>query len=82
MWVRFKKKRAMHRCTKKPRIFKVRHYAVRLIDLNEYLSSFPGATMAYKIGVTELNEIIWNSMPNIWCKQAYIQGFDYESILL
>ena len=33
-----------------------------------------------KIGVTELNKILLNSMPNSWSKQAYIQGLDCESI--
>ena len=37
--------------------------------------------MADKIGVTELNEILLNSMPNSWYKQAYVQGFDCEYIL-
>ena len=36
--------------------------------------------MADKMGVTELNEILLNSMPNSWSKQAYIQGFDCETI--
>ena len=53
---------------------------MRLIYLNEYLASFPGATMADKMGVTELNEILLNSMPKIWSKQAYVQGFDCETI--
>ena len=66
---------------KKPRILKVRPYAARLIDLNKSLSSFLGATMDGKIGVTELNENILNSMPNSWSKQVYVQGFDCESIL-
>ena len=35
-----------------------------------------------KIGGTELNEILKNSMPNSWSKQAYVQGFDCEYILL
>ena len=33
-----------------------------------------------KIGVTELNEILLNSMPNSWYKQAYVQVFYCESI--
>ena len=33
-----------------------------------------------KIGATELNEPTLNSMPNIWYRQAYVQGFDCESI--
>ena len=43
--------------------------------MTESLDSFPGATLSDKIGVTEFNEIISNSMPNIWSKQAYVQGF-------
>ena len=38
--------------------------------------------MADKIGVTELNKILKNSIPNIWSKQAYVQGFYCKSILL
>ena len=36
--------------------------------------------MADNMGVTELNEILLNSIPNSWSKQAYVQGFDYETI--
>ena len=34
------------------RSLKERSYAARLIDLNEYLASFMGGTLADKIGVT------------------------------
>ena len=71
-----KQKRVMCRCMKNPCNLKVRRYAVRLIDLNEYLSSFTGVTM----GVTELNEILLNSMPNSWSKQAYLRAFNSETI--
>ena len=60
---------------------KVRRYAARLIDLNGYLAYFPGATMADKMGITELIEILLNSIPNSWYKQAYVQGFDCETVL-
>ena len=53
---------------------------MRLIYLNEYLASFPGATMADKMGVTELNEIILKNMENSWSKKAYVQGLDCETI--
>ena len=36
--------------------------------------------MTYKIRITELNEILLNSMPNIWSKHAYVQDFDFDSI--
>ena len=75
-----KQNRAMRRCMKKPHSLKLRQYDVCLFDLNEYLDSFPGATMSDNMGVTELNEILSNSMPNSWSKQAYVQGFDCETI--
>ena len=59
---------------------KARRYAARLIDLNEYLASFPGVTIADKLGITELNEILLHSMPNSWSKQAHVQVFDYDYI--
>ena len=67
---------------KKARVITVRCYAARLIDLNEYLTSFMGENFNGNIGVTELREILPNSMPNSWYIQAYVQGFDCESITL
>ena len=66
---------------KKTRSLKARRYAARLIDLDEYLDSLPGDTLADKIGITEFNEILLNGMTNIWSKQDCVQCFDYESIL-
>ena len=70
----------MHPGMKKTRAPTVRSYAARLIDLIEYLASFTGAALTDKIGVTELNEILLNSMPTSWSKQTYVQGFCCESI--
>ena len=70
----------MRRGMKKMRSLTVRRYAARLIDLKEYLASFPGENLTDKTGITELNEILLNIMPNIWSKQAYVQGFDCEFI--
>ena len=69
----------MHHGMRKPHGIKLRCYVDRLIDLSEYLRSFPGSTATHKIGMTELNEILLNSMPNSWSKQAYVQGFDWKS---
>ena len=50
-------------------------------DWSELIFGFlPGGTLADKIYVTELNEILLNIIPNYWCKQAYVQGFDCNSI--
>ena len=65
---------------KKTRSLTVRRYTLRLIDLNEYLASFLGATLTDNIGVTELNEILLNSLPYSWSKQDYVQVFDCEYI--
>ena len=70
----------MRHCMKNPCSLKVRRYAARLINLNEYLASFPRTTMTYKMEVTDLNGILLNSMPKILSKQAYVQGFDCETI--
>ena len=69
----------MRRGIKKLRSLNVRRYAAPLIDLNDYLASFPVATLTDKIEVTKLNEILLNSMPTIWSKQAFIQGFYFGS---
>ena len=37
---------------------------------------FPRAKISDKICVTELNEILLNSMPNRWIKQSHVQVFD------
>ena len=58
----------------------IKRYAARLSNLNAYFASFLGVTLTDKIGVTELNKILLNSMPNIWSKQAYVKVFDCESI--
>ena len=50
----------MRLCIKNLHSLKVRLFAVLFIDLNEYLDSFPGATMDEKMGITELNEILLN----------------------
>ena len=70
----------MRRGMNKPCSITVRRYAAGLIDLNKYLAFFPGSNLTDKIGVTDMNEILLNSMPNSWSKQAYIKGFDWEFI--
>ena len=68
-----KQKRAMRRGMKKSCALTVRRYVARLIDIDEYLASFPGATLNDTICVTELNEILLNNMPDSWYRQAYVK---------
>ena len=66
-----KQKRAMHRGMRKPIC-----YDAHLIELNDYLDVFSGAKISDKICVTDLNNF-FNSTPNSWIKQAYVQVFYY-----
>ena len=70
----------MRRIMRKPCGLKVRWYAAHLIDINKYLDLSLGATLPEKIGVTKLNRIFIISMPKIWSKQEYVQGFDCQYI--
>ena len=74
-----KRKCAMCRGMKNPRGFKVRFYAACIIDLNKYFSVLPGAKESDECFETEFNDIVLNSMPNIWTRQAYVQGFYFET---
>ena len=60
--------------------FKKILYSACLIDLNKYLAVLLGENISDKICVTELSEIMLNSMPNRWIKQSYVQVFDCEPI--
>ena len=52
---------------------------MHLNDLDEYLASSLGETLSDKNVVTELNEILLNSIPDGWHKQSYVQGFDCDN---
>ena len=60
---------------------KLRPHADLLIDLNYYFALFPGDKLGENIVMTELNEILLNSMLKSWRKKAYVQVFDWESII-
>ena len=77
-----KKKHKMRHGVGKPRGLKLSCYTARLIDHNKYLALFPGTNLTDKIGVTELDEILLNSMPNSWLNQVYVQVFDCEYITI
>ena len=67
-----KQKRKIYRGMRKPRKLKVRRYAACLIYINDYLDAFPGSNTSDKIDKMEIDEIILNSIPNRWSKQAYV----------
>ena len=71
----------MHFGGRKVRKIKMRRYAARLIDLNNYLTALPREKASDKIRETELDKIFLNSMKNGWTKQAYVQVFDCGTII-
>ena len=64
----YKQKRAMHRGMRIPRGLILRRYADFFIALKEYLAVFVGEKISDKFCVTELDQILLNSMSNIWSK--------------
>ena len=70
-----KQKREMCRYMKNPYRLKVRRYFARLIDLDEYLASFLGATISDNMVVTDLNEILLSSISNRSTKKRMYTGF-------
>ena len=76
------KRRVIRRGMRNPNGLKVRCFTARLIGLNEYIAAFPGENSSDKIGETDLNEILLNSISNGWINQAYVQGFGCETITL
>ena len=56
----------------------IRHYAEHLTELNKHLWFFLGSDNYNNMGEAEINKIIIYSMPNIWIKQDYLQGFEFS----
>ena len=59
----------------------MRRCAASMIRLNEYLSIFLVLKASDKICDMKLDSILFNSMTNGWSNQAYVQGFDFETIM-
>ena len=81
LWIRLQFLESDGTRNEKPCSHKVILYAARLLDLNEYSASFLEANLADKIDISELNEILINSLPISCSKEAYVQGFNCEYIL-
>ena len=58
----------------------ISHYDLWLVKLNDYMTAFPVLDATTSMGNGELNKILFHIMPNIWAKQVFLQGFDFEAI--
>ena len=48
------------------------------MELNSYLTLFPGSIVSMEMATEELIEILLHAIPNVWGKQAYLQGWDFK----
>ena len=68
----------MCRTMRKPKDIAFKRFAARLTELNNYLLLFPGSSATKKIRPEELKDILLHAIPNVWAKQTYLQGWDFE----
>ena len=68
----------MPRAMRKPRGLPFKRFAARLADLNNYLLLFPVYSADKKMPPEYLNDILLHTVPGVWSKQAYLQGWDFD----
>ena len=69
-------KRYMRRFLRKPREWKTREFAARLVEINELLKQFPPFRDDQQLDTDELLEILEFAVPATWQKAMVLQGFD------
>ena len=62
------------------RTLNIRHCKKRLTNINEYLAILPGLNNPNNMDEVDLNGTHIHIIPNGWSKQAYLQGFSFESV--
>ena len=62
------------------RKLKVRCYTARMFNINKYVSVLPQGKIIEKVCRIEFNEVMLNSIPNLWSKKDYVQGFNWETM--
>ena len=68
----------MGHAMRKPQDIQLKRSSAQLTELNNYLPRFPGSRNSKKMGLEELNEILLQSVPSSWARQAYIWGWDFK----
>ena len=71
-----KQKRGMRRYLIKPMSMKTSTFYARLVELNEQLVQFPGASTDSKLPEDELKEILEFALPSVWRMQMTLASFD------
>ena len=63
---------------RKPPDLPFKRFDARLTGLNNYLPIFPGSNASNNMSPEELNEIILQTVLNVWSKKSYLQGWGFE----
>ena len=72
-----RQRRYMRRNLRKPRDVTIRNFRTRLLELNSYLTEFPGTGGdAQKLDDDDLKELMEFAIPNTWQKAMVLQGFN------
>ena len=71
-------KRFMRRYLRKPEAMKTREWVARIVEINNYLPSFPkqGETTPTKLPDDELLDLMEFGVPNSWQRTMILQNFD------
>lgn len=73
-------KRYMRRFVRKPATMKTREYAARIVEINNYLPSFPpstvGGAVPTKLDDDELVDLMEFGIPRTWQRAMVLQDFD------
>ena len=69
----------MRRAMRKPCEIPFKYFAGRITELNNYPPLFTAYSASKKIPPGELNKILLHTVPNGREKQAYLQGWDFDT---
>ena len=61
---------------RKPQGLPLKIFSVQLMELNNYLTLFPGSSSSKKMDPEELNEILLQAVLKLWARRAYLQVWD------
>ena len=59
-----KQKHAMRRAMRTPQSMTFKHFAARLMEMNNFLPLFPGSDASEKMEMEELNKILLHAVPD------------------
>ena len=74
-----KNKHAMRHTIRKPLYMPFENFFTRLIEVNNFLSLFPGLDASNMMPTENLKKILLHVVPNECLNQYYLQGWDFET---